>query len=147
MCAAMSEANPDSAPLRPGATVARPRETAVASPPPTVPLTSAGEAALAAARDLARNASPPAPPRVYTADWTHSPSGVRRRALSRRLSAPRENPAPRRSVGGYPLCEKCTAATTCRGIPRREPASRSGSGSVTPNAVSGQYREEGLNRI
>src|ERR1019366_8307315 len=41
------------------------------SPPPTVPLTPEGAAALAAADSLARHAAAPATLRAYKADWTH----------------------------------------------------------------------------
>jgi hypothetical protein len=69
--AAMTEAHPDSAPVRHGAIVTCARETAIVFPPVPVPLTSEGAAALAAARDLARNASAPVTLRAYKADWTH----------------------------------------------------------------------------
>ena len=71
MLAAMSETPPDSRPVRHGAIVARPRETAVIVPPRTAVLTPEGKAALETAETLARNAAAPATLRAYKADWTH----------------------------------------------------------------------------
>jgi len=67
----MTESDPDSPPVRPGAIVAHAPETAVFSPPATVPLTPEGAAALQAAQELARKSAAPATPRAYKADWTH----------------------------------------------------------------------------
>jgi integrase len=67
----MTETNPDSPPVRPGAVLAPPRENAVFPPARTTPLTPEGAAALAAAASLARIASAPATLRAYKADWTH----------------------------------------------------------------------------
>ena len=66
----MSETPPDSRPVRHGAILGPPRQTAVVSPPATA-LTLEGAAALEAAQHLARNASAPATLRAYKADWTH----------------------------------------------------------------------------
>ena len=67
----MSETPPDSPPARHGTVVSRARETTVIPPPSTTVLTPEGEAALAAAASLARNAAAPATLRAYKADWTH----------------------------------------------------------------------------
>jgi integrase len=67
----MTELSSDSALRRHGAILAPAREIAVVSPSATAPLTSEGEAALAAAQALARNAAAPATLRAYKADWTH----------------------------------------------------------------------------
>src|SRR5580698_7663422 len=67
----MTEPHPDSPPVRHGEIVVRPPETAGFSPPTRAMLTPEGAAALAAAHDLARNASAPATLRAYKADWTH----------------------------------------------------------------------------
>jgi integrase len=67
----MTETPPDSPPVQTGLVVVRTRETAGFSPSMTVPLTLEGAAALAAAEDLARNASAPATLRAYKADWIH----------------------------------------------------------------------------
>src|SRR5208337_2471324 len=48
-----------------------PTVAATAVAPAVPPLTAAGEAALAAARDLAKNATAAATLRAYKADWTH----------------------------------------------------------------------------
>jgi integrase len=67
----MPDSAPESRPLRPGAILVDPRQTAVFSPPPGTPLTPEGEAALAAAQALARDATAPATLRAYKADWIH----------------------------------------------------------------------------
>jgi len=48
-----------------------PTVVTTAAAPAVLPLTAAGEAALAAAQDLARNATAAATLRAYKADWTH----------------------------------------------------------------------------
>jgi integrase len=61
----------------PNRTLAEPAEipppavAATAITPGVPPLTAAGEAALVAAQDLAKNATAPATLRAYKADWTH----------------------------------------------------------------------------
>jgi hypothetical protein len=79
----MTESDPDSPPVRPGAIVAHAPETAVFSPPATVPLTPEGAAALEAAQELARKSAAPATPRAYKADWTHFFGLVRGERLCR----------------------------------------------------------------
>jgi hypothetical protein len=69
--AAMSGPHPDSRPIRPG-TVLPPRQQTVVIPAALgTALTPAGQAALAAAQAVARNAAAPATLRAYKADWTH----------------------------------------------------------------------------
>jgi len=67
----MTESPPDSPPVRQGEILPRARQTADFSRPATIPLTSEGAAALAAAQDLTRDATAPATLRAYRADWTH----------------------------------------------------------------------------
>jgi integrase len=67
----MTEAASDSVTVETGALVVRARKAAAFSPPSIAMLTSEGAAALAAAEELARNASAPATLRAYKADWTH----------------------------------------------------------------------------
>src|SRR5258708_4506533 len=71
----MTEANSDCPPLRHSTLLAPPQETAVILPPPTTVLTLEGEAALAVAQAIARNASAPATLRADRADWPHFPAG------------------------------------------------------------------------
>jgi integrase len=67
----MTATHPDSPPVRLGTSLAPPQEIAVVPPAPSTALTPEGEAALAAAQALARNAAAPATLRAYRADWTH----------------------------------------------------------------------------
>jgi integrase len=67
----MTDPPPDSRPLRPGEIVPRPQQTAIAPASPGAALTPEGQAALAAADAMARNATAPATLRAYKADWMH----------------------------------------------------------------------------
>src|SRR6195952_3060745 len=96
----MTEAASDSVTVETGALVVRARKAAAFSPPSIAMLTSEGAAALAAAEELARNASAPATLRAYKADWTHFADWCTAKGFVPVPAAPEVVGRPPRQLGG-----------------------------------------------